>query len=276
MFFPQALFQAVCPQWHVEQHQWCRDTAIDPKWNNLLSQEFVCRLGATTGLILPACASLQHVCLPPQLWMWEAKASRRFQRWTGKDRVTLWQCRHLYWHCFQWGTLSRANACGCALAPGLLTGFLLGGDSFARMYWISSGTRSFLCTLSADKAHVSESIKAFLQGSLCASYSPVGKAGGRATSYRGKAALLSPHGPVSTEWGGVSHRTLTSPARQKWSRGFSWTVAGSVPEARQAKELPSSSPGHQDLQGDTPILGHAEQQLEETNFPLNFSLLPQA
>lgn len=166
-----------------------------------------------------ACASLQHVCLHPQLWTWEAKASRRFWRYVGKDRVGLWQCRCLDWHGSWWGTLSRANACGCAPAPALPTGSLLGGDPFARMYWISSGTRSFLCALSGDKVHVSESINAFLQGLLCACCSPVGKAGGRASSYRGKPALPSPHGPGSTEWGRVSHRTLTSPARQRWTCG---------------------------------------------------------
>lgn len=216
------------------------DTGIDLKWNNLLSQEFVCRLGTTTGLILVACAPLQ--CLLPSSAMdVGSKGQLDVSRCPGKDRMGLWQGRRLYWHGSRRGALSWANACGCVPAPGLLAGSLLGGGCFTRMYWISSGTRSFLCTLSGDKVHVSESIKAFLQGLLNACCSPVGKAGGRASSYRGKPALPSPHGPVSTEWGGVSHRTLTSPARQRWSCGF-WTVAGSMPEARQAKEPPSWSP----------------------------------
>lgn len=64
------------------------DTGIDLKWNNLLSQEFVCRLGTTTGLILVACAPLQ--CLLPSSAMdVGSKGQLDVSRCPGKDRMGL-------------------------------------------------------------------------------------------------------------------------------------------------------------------------------------------
>lgn len=154
------LSRQFCPQCHVEQHQWCRDIGIDPKWNNLLSWEFVYRLGVTAEIILLASFFPQRVCLRSQPWIPKAEASQTLWRCAGKDEVGLWRCRHPCRHHSRQWTLSQANACGCAPAPVLLAGSLLGGDPFARMHWISSGTRSFLCTLSGGKVHAPESIKA--------------------------------------------------------------------------------------------------------------------